>query len=121
MRKTVKYIFRIVVITVITVITVVGTALSFSAHFIPYAKTKGVVVDSFQTAGTVVDNMDGSYNKLEINKSITVEFTVGGKTYQISHYQRYKEDCPEYYSLFPGDEVEVYYNPICPSINRLGT
>ena len=117
MRKTVKYI----IIVVITVITVVGTALSFSAHFIPYAKTKGVVVDSFQTAGTVVDNMDGSYNKLEINKSITVEFTVGGKTYQISHYQRYKEDCPEDYSLFPGDEVEVYYNPICPSINRLGT
>ena len=73
MRKTVKYIFRIVVITVITVITVVGTAFSFSAHFIPYAKTKGVVVDSFQTAGTVVDNMDGSYNKLEINKTITVE------------------------------------------------
>ena len=114
MRKPVKYI-------IIAVITVVIIALLFSARFIPYAKTTGVVVDLNRTSGTVIDNMDGSYNSLEIDMSMTVEFTVGGKTYQISHYQRYKEDCPEYYSLFPGDEVEVYYNPIYPSINRLGT
>ncbi len=109
MRKTVKYIIIVVI-----------TALLFNACFIPYAKTTGVVVSESHITGVQCINPDGSLGKLEIDKTITVEFTVLGIPYRMSHYQKYKEDCPEYYNKFRDDKIEVYYNPIFPFINRFG-
>lgn len=103
----------------IAVVIIAVIAALCCALFIPYATTTGVITHEFHSSGNVEINADGSTGKTEINKTITVEFTVQGTAYEASYHQKYKEDAPQYYSKFEGDTVEVCYNPIIPSINRL--
>lgn len=102
-------------IIVIAVIVIAVAILRF-----PFKRrTTGIVTDEFHSSGTVIISQDGSTQKTETLKHMTVEFTVRGKKYCVEYHQRYREDSLYYYGKFKGDKVDVYYNPFIPGDNRL--
>ena len=102
-------------------ISVVLIAVLYCVLCIPYARTVGVVTREFHSAGTVLIDINGSNTepRTEISKDMIVEFIAWGRPYEVKYHQVYYEDSPFYGSKFNGDTVEVYYNPIIPSINKL--
>ena len=89
------------------------------APYVPEVKTTGVVTSESHTMGVVTIGSDGRTGPVEIDKYMEVEFNVGGIPYKIYYNEKYQEDCLQYVCKHKGDEVEVYYNPIFPFINRL--